>query len=102
MIENYYKPLQYRGYVDDGWNRTAGDWINGNGFVQPVGGNESFQHFNFASRITARLYCSVDLEIVHGMDVKQDGITYSVIYASQPTGISGTGSHVEILLGAVE
>lgn len=102
MIDNYFEPLKYRSYTDDGWGRAASAWLDGEGFIQPVGGNESFQHFNFASRVTARLYCPVELEITHGMDVEQDDIIYSVLYASQPGGVSNVGSHKEILLGVVE
>jgi hypothetical protein len=102
MIDNYFEPLKYRSYTDDGWGRTASAWANGDGFIQPIGGNESFQHFNFASRVTARLYAPLTLAITHGMDVEQDGVVYSVLYASQAGGVSNTGSHKEILLGAVE
>jgi len=102
MIESYFQPLTYQTHTEDGYSRTLGTAQTGQGFIQPVGGNESFQHFNLAARVTARLYCPVGLNVKHGDIVTQDGIAYNVLYSEQPNGIAGTGSHKEVLLGRVE
>jgi len=102
MIEAYYRALTYQAYTDDGYTRTLGTAQDGKGFIQPIGGNESFEHFNLSARPTSRMYCPVSLALKHGDIINQDSLAYNVLWSEQPTGISSTGSHKEVLLGRVE
>lgn len=68
------------------------------GFIQPVGGAETFSHVKPDQLVTHRLYSPVDLPALYGDIVVQGGDSYNVEYADQPDGISGVQHHKEILL----
>lgn len=69
------------------------------GFIQPISGGESFDHLQLTDKVTFRLYTDTLAPLKAGDDVSQNGETYKVLWAFQPSGISGTSHHKEVLLG---
>ena len=98
-IDNYYSPLTVTKKTNDGWGVSEDVVYSGYGFIQPVGGGESFDNYKIDEKVTARMYCPVSLNVVYGDKVSQGGIDYIVLYSFQPLGISQRLHHKEVLLG---
>lgn len=82
----------------DGWGKTStSTTFDIQGFIQPIGGNESFAHLNLGQVVSARLYCPIETLLNYGDTIG----AYTVIYSFMPDGISGTGHHKEVLLSQV-
>ncbi len=72
------------------------------GFIQPVGGGETFREGKNGEQGTHRLYCPLPVVIDYGDKVVWNSLDFKVLYSIQPTGISGRGRHKEIILGLFE
>jgi hypothetical protein len=68
-------------------------------FIQPISGNEVFRYGRADEDSTHRMYCPVSVIANYGDKVTQNGVAYKVLFADQPTGISGVNDHKEIVLG---
>lgn len=69
----------------------------GRGFIQPVsGGQIRFLGPTVNEQATHRLYTEISLPAVGGDIVEQDGVSWSVVQALEPDGISAMGRHKEI------
>ena len=69
------------------------------GFIQPVGGSETFRDGKAGEQVTHRLYTGLSTPAEYGQRVTQSGRTYIVLYTDQVNGISAVGHHKEVLLG---
>lgn len=70
------------------------------GFIQPTSGNEKFNFGKGSEDVRARLYCPMtNTEILYGDRITQNGQSYSVLFANQPTGISGMDTIKSIARG---
>lgn len=85
------------GYADGSYALRPGNFT---GFVQPLRGNEQYKQGKGGEDCTAILYTSVNTPVEYLDKVIFKGQNYIVLYSFQPQGISGTGHHKEILLGA--
>jgi hypothetical protein len=68
------------------------------GFIQPVSGSENFQAGKSGEKVGALLFSEMGYNAVYGDSINYNGITYKVLYGTQPNGISGTGHHKEMTL----
>ena len=68
------------------------------GFIQPVSGSENFQAGKSGEKVGALLFCEMGYNAVYGDSISFNGITYKLLYGTQPNGISGTGHHKEMTL----
>ena len=70
------------------------------GFIQPVGGCETFREGKAGEQVTHRLYTGLSTPAEYGQRVTQSGQSYIVLYGGiQAGGISAVGHHKEVLLG---
>jgi hypothetical protein len=69
------------------------------GFVQPIGGNEQFMKGKGGENVTARYYTGLSTPVKYGYRITDSGQSYIMLYSIQPTGISGTGHHKEVICG---
>lgn len=102
-IKSFYKPYLLEKRVVSAKSTTAttyGTAIVCSGFIQPIGGNETFKQGKGGEDVTSRLYNSANTVHAYGDKVTQSGQAYIVLYGTQPDGISGRNHHNEILLGA--
>jgi hypothetical protein len=72
------------------------------GFIQPVSGSDRFKEGKSGEDITHRLYTDIATPVEYGDRVTQNSVTYTAVSTVQPAGVSGVGSHKEILLGLFE
>lgn len=103
MLADYYTPLtlERAAYVGDNVPKSYAA-VSGShtGFIQPVSGNEQFKIGKAGEKVTHRLYTDVSSPAIYKDRVTQNGQVYYVVFAGQPTGISGVNDHKEILLMA--
>lgn len=99
----YYTALTIEEWVDDDESGASWKSIGGyKGFIQPIGGGESFQKGKNGESATHRMYTFVSTPSQQGWRVTQGGQSYVMLWAIQPDGISSVGSHKEIILGLFE
>ena len=103
MLSSYYKSFTlYRRTDSDFSGATYASVGTYKGFIQPVGGGETFREGKGGEAATHRLYTGLSTPAVYGDRVTYKGQNYKVIYAIQPQGISSVEHHKEILLGLFE
>lgn len=106
MLTDYYTPFTLYQKSNPSNSFTGSDYtaVSGafTGFIQPIGGNETFRDGKGGESATHRLYTNVTYGIVYGDRVEQNSQTYTVLYAIQPTGISGVSHHKEIIMAVFE
>lgn len=68
------------------------------GFIQPSSGNETTTQGGLREEYSHILYCDVSTPAQYGDRVQANGVTWRVVFAAQPTGISGVNHHKELLL----
>lgn len=99
-----YKPFDIdvrtgRGTAAVTWEPVAGPH---KGFIQPLSGGEVFRDGKGGESATHRLYTSVNTPTKYGYRITQNGQEYIMLYAVQPSGISGVVHHKELILGIFE
>lgn len=106
MLNNFFSPLTIEERTTTGgsfgttaWSDVVGDFT---GFIQPIGGGETFRDGKGGEQATSRLYTTVDTPAVYGYRVTQNSQPYMMLYAIQPAGISGINRHKEIIMGLIE
>jgi len=102
MLNNYYSPIiiykkAVSGYSDGTYTLRSGNYT---GFVQPLRGNEQYKSGKGGEDCTAILYTGLNTVVEYLDKIIYKGQNYIALYTLQPQGISGTGHHKEILLGA--
>lgn len=91
------RPLPGTRTVDEPTTRVV---AYGRGLIQPVSGSQGqFLGPVINETVTHRLYTDVNLPAQGGDKVTQNGVSWTVVFATQPDGISSVGDHKEILLG---
>lgn len=98
-LEGHYRQLAITKYTNDGFSIVSSTPVDGVGFIQPIGGNESFAHLTLSQRVNGRLYCPIDQAIKEGDIIQQGGVYWIVVFADLPTGAGGVSHHKECLLG---
>jgi hypothetical protein len=93
-----YSPLTITKATSDGFSTTYAIPVNGIGYIQPVGGSESFVHLALTQRVSGRLYCDPGQDIGNGDIIAQGGVYWVVVFADMPTGAGGVTHHKECLL----
>lgn len=68
------------------------------GFIQPLSGHGQWQEGKHGEKATHRLYTATSTALLYEDKVTQNGQSYKVLYALQPSGVSGTGHHKEIIM----
>ncbi len=81
------------------WSDVVGDFT---GFIQPIGGGETFRDGKAGEQATHRLYTTVDTPVIYLNRVTQNSQPYLMLYAIQPAGVSGINRHKEIIMGLIE
>jgi len=105
-LEDYYSDVQIQERIGAGsfqtplWQDLVGSPYQG--FIQPISGHEKFRDGKNGEQATHRLYTSVDTPAIYGYKVIQNSQEYIMIYAIQPSGISGVEHHKEIVLQVFE
>jgi len=98
-LEQRYTPLTITRATQTGRTQTIAAPVDGEGFIQNISGNESMFHLNLDQRVSARLYCPVETDLLHNDIVTQGGVSWVVLYTDPPAGAGGVGHHREALLG---
>ena len=106
-LSNKYNPIEiYRRSAGDTFSPLTWELIsneNDRGYIQPTGGNESFQFGKGSDSVQFRMFAPVDnTAILYGDKITQDGQSFIVLWQFQPGGIAGEGHHKEILMGSFQ
>lgn len=106
-LECYYTDVQIQERINAGSFQSGTTWQNLSGspykgFIQPISGGETYRDGKAGEQATHRLYTSVQTPSIYGYKVIQNGQSYIMLYAIQPTGISGVDHHKEIVMGLFE
>ncbi len=103
MLDNFFSALtiEEKGTVGGSFGTTSWSLIAGThtGFIQPIGGGETFRDGAAGEQSTHRAYVPIDTPGEYGNRITQNSQAYIILYAIQPTGISSVGHHKEFILG---
>lgn len=97
-ISNYYKKFTASRPNQASWDGGSNSLGTFKGFLQPVSGSESFDHFKQDEKVTHRLYTDVSTRLLYGDIITYSGLDYTVVFSLQENGISGIERHKEILV----
>lgn len=103
MLIDYYKTFTLFERVDNDFSGATYSSVGTfKGFIQPIGGGESFRDGKGGEAATHRLYTDVSTPGLYGDRVVQGSQFYKILYAIQPEGISAVNHHKEMILGIFE
>lgn len=105
-LNNKWTPIDiHRRSTGNTFNPAGLDFVlisnsNDLGYIQPVGGNETFDKGKGGTLVQFRMFSPMEnTSLLFGDKVTQNGKSYTVTWPGEPIGISGEGHHQEILMG---
>jgi len=98
MLESRYETVKIYEQVNNGFISDTFTFLGYyKGFMQPISGNEVFQKGKGGESASYRFYTGMRTPVKYGYRITIGNQSYMMLYAEQPTGISGTQHHKEII-----